>query len=353
MNPVKAWPVLVSLLVGGCSLQHHIDRAERVWLSANSLNAALHSVTLHSGDYSDVKTAEVSFLNAGIANTYLRGQLQSHELDELSGIAPIIGERDKYWAINDSGNRPRLFAINASGRQLATINVEGFNRDWEDLASFEYNDETWIAISESGDNMRRHAISSIYFFRQPDIKQPPQSVKPAYRLDYSYQDGPKNVESMAVSAAEGKIYLIAKDSSAANIYTMPLVVPAAEQNTGTSVVAQKVGTLADLQSTDDDTWWERWFAGRFLLTATSLDFSHDNQMAVVSNYRHVYLFKRRNLESWAVALSREPVLLTTHRMEQSESVAFSADAREVIVSSEGVGAPVLAIRPSAKISAAN
>lgn len=353
MNPVKAWPVLVCLLVGGCSLQHHIDRAERVWLNANSLNAALHSVNLNSADHSDVNSSDVSFLNAGAVNTYLRGQLQSSEIDELSGIAPVIGERDKYWAINDSGNRPQLFAINGSGRQLATINIAGFNRDWEDLASFKYNDENWIAISESGDNMRRHAISSIYFFRQPEFEQPPESLKPAHRLDYSYEDGPKNVESMAVSAAEGKIYLIAKDSSAANIYTLPLVVPLADQNTGSRVVAQKVGTLADLLSTDDDTWWERWFAGRFLLTATALDFSHDNQMAVVSNYRHVYLFKRRNHESWAEALSREPVLLTTHRMEQSESVAFSADAREVIVSSEGVGAPVLVIRPSANITVAN
>jgi len=342
MRPVKIWPVLLCALVSGCSLQHHTDRAERSWLNARSLSAELHSVSLTPEVSS---SSDAAFLSASGASTYLLGQIESQAIDELSGIAPVIGERDKYWAINDSGNRPQLFAINGSGKNFGNIDIPVFNRDWEDLATFTFNGENWIAISETGDNVRIHSVSSIYFFRQPDVKDLPKRLKLAYQLDFSYEDGPRNVESMAVSVREKKIYLVSKDKTP-NIYTLPLPAIADGELTRNVRVARNVGQLAELQSTDDDAWWERTFARSLLLTPTALDFSSGDRMAVVSNYRHVYLFSRLGDEPWALALSRAPMILTSHRMEQSESVAFSADEREVIVSSEGVNAPLLTIRPS-------
>ena len=346
MSPVKLWPVLLCASVSGCSLQHHTERAERLWLNARSVSAELHSVSLAPETESPSDAAGESFLNAASASTFLVGQIESRDINELSGIAPVLGERDKYWAINDSGNKPQLFAMNGSGKHLGDIDIPVFNRDWEDLATFEFKGENWIAIGETGDNLRRQSVSSIYFFKQPDIKDLPKQLKLAYQLDFSYEDGPKNVESLSVSARERKIYLISKDD-ATNIYTLSLPGIVSGDQTSSTQVARKTGVLAELKSTDDDAWWERTFAGSLLLTPTSLDFSADDRMAVVANYRHVYLFTRTGSEPWSVALARTPKILTSHRMEQSESVAFSADAREVILSSEGVNAPLLAIRPSA------
>ena len=181
----------------------------------------------------------------------------------------------------------------------------------------------------------------------------PKRLTLAHRLDFSYEDGPQNVESLSVSVGEKKIYLISKEKTA-TIYSLQLpeliaddlATGPADDSNNTLQVAGKVGQLAELKSTHDDAWWERMFARSLLLTPTALDFSADDRMAVVSNYRHVYLFSRTGTEAWAVALARAPKILTSHRLEQGESVTFSVDAREVIVGSEGVNAPLLTIRPS-------
>jgi len=286
-----------------------------------------------------------SFLSAKGANTHLRGTIQSTEVRELSGMAPVVGASDKYWAINDSGNRPRLFALNGDGSEIASIDLPIRNRDWEDLSAYTFQGENWIAIADTGDNLEIQKVSSIYIFRQPDINNPPKQLTLFKQIDFTYPDQSRNVESMAVSPAESRIYLIAKDRSDQSIYTLPLdAAPPSQtrssQNTG-RLVAKRVGQLAKLRPTVEDAWWERTFATRILLEATAADISADNRTAVVANYRHVYLFKRHEGESWGAAFARRPEVLTTHRMQQSESVAFSANGAEVIVSSEGVCAAEL------------
>lgn len=347
MRLLKIWPALISILVCGCSLQHHTDRAERIWLNASSLNNALHSVSLDAdvlpGDKANTKQ---SFFTASGASTHLRGKIQSPQIRELSGIAPVLGERDKYWAINDSGNRAQLFAVDGNGRHLGAIDLAINNRDWEDLSSYTYKGENWIALAETGDNLQRYPVSYIYIFKQPDINSLPTRLAPFQRIAFTYEDGPTNVESMAVSASEGRIYLIAKDGSEPGIYSLPLI---ASVQAGTSkLIASRTGQLANLFPTSDDVWWERLFAARILFDATAADISADDRTAVVANYRHVYLFKRRGDETWADAFSRKPEILSSHRMQQSEAVAFSAQTDEVVVSSEGVEAPLLAVRPSSQ-----
>lgn len=352
MRLLRIWPVVLNLFILGCSLQQQADRAERVWLNASLLDAALHEVKL---DKSGALPNEVDleqenskwFLTATGASTHLLGKLQSSELRELSGLAPVLGERNKYWAINDSGNKPELFAINRSGTHLASIDLSVRNRDWEDLSSYSYNGENFIALAETGDNLKIHSVSSIYIFRQPDFNNLPSQLKPVRRIDFSYEDGSKNVESMAVSVAEGRIYLIAKDRSEPGVYALPLAVVHDEnRDPKGKLTAAKVGQLAELHAHQDDVWWERRLAGRILYEATAADISADDRTAVVANYRHVYLFKRHGEESWASALARKPQILSSHRMQQSEAVAFSANSDEVIVSSEGVNAPLLAVKPS-------
>lgn len=336
--------LLLSALLAGCSLQHHTDRAERQWLSAKAAQSALHSVTLANASAFATTNTASSFFNASSASTYLNGQIQSPAITELSGMSPVLGEKNRYWAINDSGNRSQLFVLDARGRHLGETELPVFNRDWEDLASFVYNGENYLAVAETGDNLRRYPISSIFIFKQPDVNNLPKRLRLYHRIDFSYEDGPRNVESMSVSAAESKIYLIAKNRAEANVYTLPLAL--GQSSTQEVSIARRAGQLAQLQSSGSGAWWERWFAGRLLLTATALDISADDRLAVVANYRHVYLFRKNSGEQWHEAFARAPEIITTHRLAQSESVVFSVDATEVIVSSEGDRAPMLAIRPT-------
>ena len=57
-------------------------------------------------------------------------------LAESSGLAVSRTQPGVYWSHNDSGDGPNLYAIDASGRLLATFQIGGAEaRDWEDMAS--------------------------------------------------------------------------------------------------------------------------------------------------------------------------------------------------------------------------
>ncbi len=323
----------------GCSLQRQSDLAEHRWLQARRANLALHSVELQS---EAKKQHAKSFADARAASTYLTGQIEAQEITELSGLASVRGSKNLYWAINDSGNRPELFLMSNTGMHVATLDVPAGNRDWEDLASFELNGEAWLVIGETGDNLRRHTTSSLLFFKQPDMSALPPSLPVHHRVVFEYDDGPQNVESIAVSVSERRILLVTKNALAAKIYALPLSLTTPKNR----VTAVRVGQLAELRSTVEDKWWEKLFAKRILLSPTAMDIAADDRLAVVANYRHAYLFRREHGESWIQALSREPQVLSTHRMQQSESIAFSAGSGKVVLSSEGRNAPVLTVLPT-------
>lgn len=345
----KTLLVLLLCLTAGCSMQQQRDKAEQEWLRAQTARASIDSVSLQnavvpdslSGDEAEVHSGS-SFHNAAYARTTIAGHLQSDRIGELSGLAPVRGIDEAYWAINDSGNRSELFAVSSSGKELAAIKLPIANVDWEDLASFEVGGESWVMIADTGDNLQRRGVSSLYFFKQPDASKLPLSLSLHHRIDFNYEDGPKNVESVAVSVTTGQILLIAKASTNAGVYTLPLKLTAQ----GRTLTASKSGLLATLEPNADDKWWERTFAKGLLLAPTSLDISADDRLAVVGNYRHAYLFKRASGESWPEALTRKPQILLSHRMEQSESVAFSSSGNSIIVSSEGLNAPVVLVKPS-------
>jgi sugar lactone lactonase YvrE len=65
-----------------------------------------------------------------------------------------------------------------------------------------------------------------------------------------------------------------------------------------------------------------------------MDFSADGSAAAVLTYGHVLLFPRKDGETWAAALAREPVRLPPHNLTQAEATCFSADGRAVYVASE-------------------
>ncbi|HVR76496.1 MAG TPA: hypothetical protein VMT52_19360, partial [Planctomycetota bacterium] len=57
-------------------------------------------------------------------------------LSEISGIVPASGRDGVFWVHNDSGDRPRIFALEDSGRVLGAVDVEGASAvDWEDIAA--------------------------------------------------------------------------------------------------------------------------------------------------------------------------------------------------------------------------
>lgn len=281
--------------------------------------------------------------------TTVTGRLESPVIGELSGMAVSRSYSGVYWAINDSDNLPELFAIGENGKHLASYRLPFKNRDWEDMASFKDNGQSWLVVAETGDNVRRYQSSTLYLLKEPSIPQRQSGADLFRALHFTYEDGPQNVESIAVSVKERLIFLISKNAGHPKIYALPLDVtkpPAAGIDKAASIMAKLVGRITPLSWTKEDRWIEKRLASRILLSATSMDISADDTLAVIGNYRHAYLFRREPAQSWIQALQATPQIISTHRLAQSESVAFSHDASSIVIGSEGRYAPLLVVSES-------
>jgi hypothetical protein len=392
--------VLVSLcvfLLTGCT-QQLAQRSQNNWLSQNQ------SQTLFKASLDGIEGPL-----QGNVTTELSGYLESGAIGELSGLAPSISNPGVFWAINDSGNRAELFALDRTGRHIKTFRLPALNVDWEDLASFHADGKSWLAIADTGDNLRRRSEAALHILQEPVLHSPglhqpkakeaestdpvsPEPVRFAHHytsqngsvseavaepeiaaatsaatistavsnaasntvsvaaktttlavhstIRFGYEDGPQNVESIAVSSADQSIYLVAKRGPQSAIYRLPLTL----ETPAEPLMAEQLGKTTGLRWAEDDSWLEKRLGTHFLLGPTAMDISVDDQLAVIANYRHLYLYRKRQGQSWAEALRGEPRMISSHRMAQSESVAFSANADYILVGSEGLHAPVLLVR---------
>lgn len=323
----------------GCA-QHYGDKTQSVWLHKQP-NPVFQTELLPVDD-----TAAMSF--SGKISTMVSGALESPVITELSGLVASRVQANVFWAINDSGNLPELFAIRPDGKHLASFNLPFKNRDWEDLASFQDRGQSWLVVADTGDNVRQNKVSTLHLFHEPVLPQTNHSIVNHRKLDFTYEDGPQNVESIAVSVKEQLIFLVSKNSGAAKVHVLPLGIatgnPTPDQGAEQPLLAKFAGHMKPLTWTKDGRRLEKKFASGILLGATSMDISADDSMAVVSNYRHAYLFKRKPQQTWLQALQTSPQNITTHLLAQSESVAFSHDAGSILIGSEGRYAPLLTVK---------
>lgn len=348
------------LALTGCT-QQLAQSSQSKWLKKR-LTQPLHKTTL------DQNAGPLR----GTLKTSLAGYLESPAIGELSGLAASHKYRGLFWAINDSGNRPELFAVDRTGRHIQTFLLPERNVDWEDLASFEHNGESWLLVADTGDNFQHRSLSTLYLLREPDVvglnesgdnlyqpslyqpsgarSQLAQNAVVHSKLEFTYNDGPQNVESVAVASEENTIYLIAKRGARSSLYQLPLVVEASSQSATAeladqpaALVAQRVGNTTGITWDANDRWFERTLGSGLLLGPTALDINADNTLAVIANYRHLYLYRRSEAQTWSEALLVGPEIISSHRMAQSESVAFSSDSSYIVVGSEGRHAPVLIV----------
>ncbi len=134
---------------------------------------------------------------------------------ESSGVAVSRRQSGILWTHNDSGDENRLYAVNQQGDVLATFRVRGAtNIDWEDIALGPCPERAGkcLYIADTGDNFRRRDSVSIYIVPEPNVsadRPRDQNTQPARRVDFRYENGPHDVEAMAVGP-NGEILLVSK-----------------------------------------------------------------------------------------------------------------------------------------------
>jgi hypothetical protein len=157
------------------------------------------------------------------AAKFVVGHLDTKIIPESSGIVASRKHKGVFWTHNDSGNEPRIFAIDASGRLLATYEVQVRNDDWEDIAT---DNAGHLFISETGNNARWATRQpTVYQLDEPDpskpVAQAPLKITARYVLRYSKDAF--DCEALFIWKDYG--YLISKNRNGgfAQMYRFPLV----------------------------------------------------------------------------------------------------------------------------------
>lgn len=254
------------------------------------------------------------------------GHLANPQITEASGLASSRLYPAVLWVINDGGNDPLLFAVGIDGADLGTFRVaDADNYDWEALASFEMQDTAYLLIADVGDNWEQRKSCSLYVVEEPAITKIGLSndttVKIAWRIRFTYEEGPRDCEAVAVDTARRRVLLMSKRGRVPTLYELPLQ-PTEED---TITVARRLTTVPHF------TW------------PTALDLSPDGRSAVVLTYNSAYLFFRRQNQNWENAFEQQPQGLRFSKLRQQEAACFGFYGKTIYVTSEKVPAPLVRI----------
>lgn len=240
---------------------------------------------------------------------------------------------DVFWITNDDGPSA-LYAIDASGRDLGRVNVkDASNRDWEDLASFTLDGVPYLLVADIGDNEGKRKDVRLYVIEEPEAGD--DKVDYAWRIEFSYAEGPRDAETVAVDVENRRVLVLTKRDVPALLYSLPLQPESKKRQEAVRLGA--VGSLPqpsrpDLEfASKTDVWhWQ----------PTAMDISDDGSKAVVLTYGGVYLYRRNPGEEWIDAMRRSPVVVSQTRNREAESVAFNKDGSAVYITLEQRNAPV-------------
>lgn len=242
------------------------------------------------------------------------GNLVSTELTEVSGVVASRAHPGILWVHNDSGDSPRVFAIDESGALKATIRLKGATSlDYEDIALGPCDEGTCIFIADIGDNLGARDFCTLYRFAEPtDIVDAEIEVTPTR---FTYPDGPHNAETLLVHPATGLVYVVTKEENAASsVFQIP---------TGDVVVANELGSVTPPE-------------GSSLFTGGDID--PTGAMVVLRTYDHVFAYPIPASNRVEDALASTPCTVPAPPEVQGEAVGFSG--KDFWTISEGKGATV-------------
>ena len=149
------------------------------------------------------------------------------ELRESSGVTISRRYPGVFWTHNDSGDEPRVYAIDATARLVATFEVEGARaRDWEamELGPCPGSGTSCLYLADIGDNLAGRNSVAIYIIEEPDPSAGDGEVALLGAVRFVYPDGPHNAEALAITA-EGNLVVVTKERS---LTTWFFEIPAAD-----------------------------------------------------------------------------------------------------------------------------
>jgi hypothetical protein len=240
------------------------------------------------------------------------GRVRTRQAVELSGLAASRTQRGVLWAHNDSGERPRVFALRPNGRVLADLDVPGAHAvDWEDIAIR----GSTLYLGDIGDNLEQRRSIDVYRVPEPRVPATGTTGR-ATRLRLRYPDHSHNAETLLVDPRGGEIAIVTKQPDGrSGVY----VAPAASATATTTL------RLA-----------ARLRLGKGSL-ATAGDVSADGRVIAIRTYRSVFAWRRPTGASLAAALRTKTCVSPTSlsREGKAEALALTGDGRAFFTVPEG------------------
>ena len=214
------------------------------------------------------------------------------------------------WLHNDSGDLPRVFALDLVKRTIRPVTVTGAQAvDWEDMASAP---NRTLVIGDIGDNNATR--DNVVVYRIPEPTRTDRSV-PASAQTLRYDDGPHDAEALVVDPTDGSVFVITKETQG------PSNVFVADRET--------LRTVATI--TLDE--------GGFLFPnrITGADALADGSGVVLRTYQSGYLLRRAKGGAWRGVFDAKPVPFELPAMIQGESICALPKSRSVLTTSESRG----------------
>lgn len=172
------------------------------------------------------------------------GRLGDGARKENSGLVASNQTPGLYWALNDSGNAPRIYPVTVEGAlwgahaKRARPGVflgEAMNVDWEDLALDPETNQ--LVVADVGNNWSSRESLTLYWIQEPDpnasVVTPTREVHVYYpdQTAYPAPNDDRNYDCEAVFIAAGKLHLLTKHRSdrATKLYRLDESAPDAER----------------------------------------------------------------------------------------------------------------------------
>ena len=259
-------------------------------------------------------------------------KIGSAAITEASGLVVSPSSDDFLWIVNDSGGTAEIHLCNTDGTARGSVTVKGVkNKDWEDLAAFIYKGESYLLIADTGDNDSKRDSVFLLIVREPALPSAGKSVAGevpvARKIQFTYEDGPRDCEAVTVDARQEKIILVSKRTNPPVVYELPLRPakrnPVAKRIGTTQTIAPALGFLPHRNQ------------------PTGLDIASDGSAAAIVTYHGVFVFPKARGQGWGEAFAAQSVRTGSHKLPQAESVAFSKDGKSIFVVSEGRNSPIV------------
>ena len=246
----------------------------------------------------------------------VESRLQSEAISESSGLVASRTHEGVFWTHNDSGDVPRIFAIDRSGALLAEFAVDGAtHRDWEDIA---IDDAGHLFLADIGNNGSRRRDLVVYRVPEPDPRSTARSVQVerALRFRYGNQvDGSAllNFDAEALVWYAGALYVFTKHRAD----TQSQVYRLEDQPGGEPQVLQPLGAL-ELGAEGMDP---------ALTRATAADARADGRRIALLTYGAIHLFEPAGPAQlggaalWPLTPIRR-IALDRRETQQAESIAW-------------------------------